>query len=231
MRTGLNIGVLLRKDDPFERKTSWLSVSKYAKFHFILVLLFQAIVAAQAEFLDWNVASNTLEPDGFDAKSSFDTFLPFDTSDLDTTNLGLLFDDERNPALFSSLPDNTCLSSPGAGKAQRHRRRHNEACFSEEEIPDPSRSFAEMLAAPGDYDEVTCPSGDDLASDIFLVCSSGVEGETRPVSFTAYVLYQSTRGRQIDLFPLSEVANVARQRCSLNYASIWFCFSVLMSSA
>lgn len=171
-------------------------------FNFVGGLLSYAIIAAQAQYLNWDLASNALGPNLFDDGKSLDIFQPSDASDINF-NVGSLGDDvsdgslydESDPLLFSTLPNDACYSSPLNGKAWR--RSDHAACG--EGTPDLSIPSIGTLEKPGGYEQSNCKGGGYLSMLAFLVCSSSQNSDSKPASLS-WTLFQSTRGRQVQFF-------------------------------
>ena len=212
-------------------------------FYFILGLLCHLIIAAQAEYQDWDLALNALGPNLFDEGKDFDIFQPSGDSDIGVNvgslasniNIALLdsnmnfesldhkpnigsFYDENDSLLFSSLPNDACNSSPIDGKARR--RSDHESCGTG--TPDLSIPSARTLEKPGEYEQSSCTGGGFLSSIAFLVCSSSNSRDSQPASFTSWTLYQSTRGTQVPLFPISRRFQTSLFVNILFHASIRF---------
>lgn len=176
-----------------------------------IFLLFFAIVAVQFQVFDGSLASNALEPVLINEDENFNMFQSFDTSDVDL-NIGLLNNERDNSMLFSNSLNDACFLSPADGKA---RRRRSELCFSKDTILDPSKSSPESLEKPGEYEQTVYSQGGFRSNISFLVCSSDLSENNRPVTTTSYTLYDSTRGSQIQVFPRLEVSIAARPPFSL----------------
>ena len=176
---------------------------KMRSFHLILCQSF-AIIATQAQFLDWDLASSdALGPDQFDQAAGFDIFQPFDiSSDFDNA-VGSLDYGSNDPMLFADVFNDICSSSsaPLVGKARRRRSNPTCAIGGENpggenpggEIPDLSRNSIEQLAIPGEYEQTSCSGGGLRNTIAFFVCPSLSRQDIRRGLFGKSILFHSTR--------------------------------------
>lgn len=175
--------------------------SRFKMIHFLnfsrafCMLLSIAVIPAQTELISFGTDDPSwisFVPSLFD--QSVDNSQPLNDDD------GLFGGDERNNELASTMllsdeSDPLCSSSsPLFGRKARGRRSSSDECgvSSEQEISIPS--IAGDLVTPTEIDRSRCPSGGLLQKIGIFVCNSASRADSRPLSLSSWILYNSMRG-------------------------------------